>query len=373
VIPYGRQSINESDISEVVEVLRGDWLTQGPTVERFEESVAEYVGARFAVAFSSGTAALHGAAAAAGLGPGDSVVTSPLTFMASANCARYVGAEPTVVDIEASTWNIDLALVRSDISAVVPVHYAGLPVDLTAFDRGSRAVIEDAAHALGAHTSDGPVGNCAYSDMCCFSTHPVKPITTGEGGLVTTNDDELVARLRRFRSHGIIRRPEHGEWFYDIAEVGFNYRMTDIQAALGASQLGRIDEFIQRRNEIALTYRRELAGLSVELPPGAPDGWRHGYHLFPIAVDNRAQVFRALREQGIGVQVHYVPIHHHPISSHMGLGVGDLPVCDALYERLISLPIHPGMSDDELEFVLEHFRSVVEATKAARDAGGDRS
>ena len=182
---------------------------------------------------------------------------------------------------------------------------------------------------------------------------------------MTTNDDELVARLRRFRSHGIIRRPERGEWFYDIAEVGFNYRITDIQAALGASQLGRIDEFIQRRNEIALTYRRELASISVKLPPGAPDGWRHGYHLFPIAVDNRAQVFRALREQGIGVQVHYVPIHHHPISSHMGLGVGDLPVCDALYERLISLPIHPGMSDDELAQVIDSVRWVVTEARSA--------
>ncbi|MFZ8877113.1 MAG: UDP-4-amino-4,6-dideoxy-N-acetyl-beta-L-altrosamine transaminase [Ilumatobacteraceae bacterium] len=352
MIPYGRQSISQEDLDAVAEVLRGDWLTQGPAINRFEDAVAEYVGARYAVAFSSGTAALHGAAAAAGLGPGDVVVTSPLTFMASANCARYVGAEPTVVDIDASTWNIDLALVPVDVAAVVPVHYAGLPVDLSGFDRGDRVVIEDAAHALGAHTVDGPVGNCAHSDMCCFSTHPVKPITTGEGGLVTTNDDELAARLRRFRSHGIIRRPEQGEWFYDIAEVGFNYRMTDIQAALGASQLERIDEFIQRRNEIALTYRRELANLPVELPPGAPDGWRHGYHLFPIAVDKRAEVFSALREQGIGVQVHYVPIHHHPISAHMGFGVGDLPVCDALYERLISLPVHPGLSDEDQRVVI---------------------
>ncbi len=352
MIPYGRQSISQEDLDAVAEVLRGDWLTQGPAIDRFEDAVAEYVGTRHAVAFSSGTAALHGAAAAAGLGPGDEVVTSPLTFMASANCARYVGAEPTVVDIDASTWNIDLALVPVDVAAVVPVHYAGLPVDLSGFDRGDRVVIEDAAHALGAHTVDGPVGNCAHSDMCCFSTHPVKPITTGEGGLVTTNDDELAARLRRFRSHGIIRRPEQGEWFYDIVEIGFNYRMTDIQAALGASQLGRIDEFIERRNEIALTYRRELANLPVELPPGAPDGWRHGYHLFPIAVDNRAQVFRSLREQGIGVQVHYVPIHHHPISAHMGFGVGDLPVCDAVYERLISLPMHPGLLDSDQRQVI---------------------
>jgi len=360
VIPYGRQSISEEDIAAVVDVLRSDWLTQGPTIDRFEESVAEYVGSRFAVAFSSGTAALHGAAAAAGLGPGDVVVTSPLTFMASANCARYVGAEPTVVDIDPTTWNIDLDHVPEDVAAVVPVHYAGLPVDLSGFDRGSRVIIEDAAHALGALTPDGPVGNCAYSDMCCFSTHPVKPITTGEGGLVTTNDEELATRLRRFRSHGIIRRPEFGEWFYDIAEIGFNYRMTDIQAALGLSQMSRLDEFVTRRNEIALTYRRELSGLPIELPPSAPDGWLHGYHLFPISVEHRTAVFHALRDRGIGVQVHYVPVHHHPISAHMGFGVGDLPVCDALYERLISLPIHPGLGPAHLDRVLIAVKAVLE-------------
>jgi perosamine synthetase len=353
VIPYGRQSISQEDLDAVADVLRGDWLTQGPAVDRFEDAVAEYVGTRFAVAFSSGTAALHGAAAAAGLGPGDVVVTSALTFMASANCARYMGAEPTVVDIDPATWNIDLDQVPEDAAAVVPVHYAGLPVDLSRFDRGSRVIIEDAAHALGALTPDGPVGNCAHSDMCCFSTHPVKPITTGEGGLVTTNDEEFATRLRRFRSHGIIRRPENGDWFYDITEIGFNYRMTDIQAALGLSQLARLDEFIRRRNEIALNYRSELADLPVGLPPAARDGYRHGYHLFPVTVENRSEVFRSLREHGVGVQVHYVPIHHHPISSHMGLGVGDLPVCDGLYQRLLSLPIHPGLSGGELSCVIE--------------------
>ena len=357
MIPYGRQSISEEDIAAVVDVLRGDWLTQGPTIDRFEESVAEYVGARFAVAFSSGTAALHGAAAAAGLGPGDVAVTSPLTFMASANCARYVGAEPTVVDIDPSTWNIDLDQVPEDVAAVVPVHYAGLPVDLARFDRGSRVVIEDAAHALGALTPDGPVGNCAHSDMCCFSTHPVKPITTGEGGLVTTNDEELATRLRRFRSHGIIRRPEVGEWFYDISEIGFNYRMTDIQAALGLSQMSRLDEFVTRRNEIATTYREAFEALRVGLPPDAPQGFRHGYHLFPIRVDNRGEVFRLLRDRGIGVQVHYVPIHHHPISAHLGFAIGDLPVCDSLYGGLLSLPVHPGLSELEQREVVSALES----------------
>ena len=359
MIPYGRQSISEEDIAAVVDVLRGDWLTQGPTIDRFEESVAEYVGSRFAVAFSSGTAALHGAAAAAGLGPGDVVVTSPLTFMASANCARYVGAEPTVVDIDPTTWNIDLGQVPEDVAAVVPVHYAGLPVDLARFDRGSRVVIEDAAHALGALTPDGPVGNCAHSDMCCFSTHPVKPITTGEGGLVTTNDEELATRLRRFRSHGIIRRPELGEWFYDISEIGFNYRITDIQAALGLSQMARLEEFVTRRNEIALRYREAMSTLPLDLPPAAPEGFRHGYHLFPIGVDSRETVFSALRAAGVGVQVHYVPIHHHPVSAHMNISVGDLPVCDFVYGRILSLPIHPTLTEGDQEGVLGHLRHIL--------------
>ena len=207
------------------------------------------------MAYSSGTAALHGATAAAGLGPGDVVVTSPLSFMASANCARYVGATPALVDVDPATWNLDVRSVDPSVAAVVPVHYAGLPVDLAAMSRRPRVVIEDAAHALGASTPDGPVGNCARSDMCCFSLHPVKPITTAEGGIVTTNDDELADRLRRFRTHGIVRLPERGGWYYEIGELGFNYRMTDIHAALGVSQLTKLDRFVERRNEIADRYR----------------------------------------------------------------------------------------------------------------------
>ena len=361
MISYGRQSLDETDIAAVVETLRGDWLTQGPAIDRFENAVAEYVGAKYAVAFSNGTAALHGAAAAAGLGPEDEVYTSPLTFMASANAARFVGATPRLVDIDRATLNIDLSLLPESATAVIPVHFAGLPVDLSDIRRSGRVIIEDAAHALGAMTPDGPVGNCAHSDMTCFSFHPVKPITTGEGGMVTTNDLDLAEALRRFRSHGIVRRPENGGWFYEISELGFNYRMTDIQAALGASQMRRIEEFITRRNEIADFYRNALADLPVGLPPSAPSGFRHGYHLFVIEVDDRRRVFDGLRDGGIGVQVHYVPIHHHPISSDIEVPVGGFVHCDRAYERIISLPVHAGLTIEDLQRVVETLKSSLSA------------
>lgn len=356
MINYGRQSIDQADIAAVVGVLNGDWLTQGPTVERFEESVAEYVGARYAVAFSNGTAALHGAAAAAGLGPGHTVVTSPLTFMASANAARFVGARPALADIDPATLNIDLNLLPGYHDGVVPVHFAGLPVNLTSLSGSNSIVIEDAAHALGALTPSGPVGNCAHSDMTCFSFHPVKPITTGEGGMVTTNDEELAHRLRSFRSHGISRKPEQGGWYYEIDSLGFNYRLTDIQSALGLAQMNHLDRFIERRNEIADRYRELLKDTPIGLPPAAPSGYRHGYHLFVIEVDERRRVFDELREAGIGVQVHYVPVHHHPISRDIGLCPGDLPHCDRHYERSLSLPIHPGLSNEQIARVVEALR-----------------
>jgi perosamine synthetase len=359
VIPYGRQWVDDDDVAAVVEVLRGDWLTQGPTIERFERALADVVEARHAVAFSSGTAALHGATAAAGLGPGDVVVTSPLTFMASANCARFVGALPALVDVDPRTWNLDVQAIDPDVAAVVPVHFAGLPVDLTALGDGRRLVIEDAAHALGASTRDGPVGNCARSDMCCFSLHPVKPITTGEGGIVTTNDDDLAERLRRFRTHDIVRVPERGDWYYEISELAVNYRITDIQAALGLSQLGKLQRFVERRNEIAARYRALLAGAPVGLPPAAPDGVTHSYHLFPVLVERRREVFDGLRAAGIGTQVHYVPIHHHPISTDIGLKPGDLPVCDHIYERILSLPIYPRLTEAEQDYVVDTLKSLL--------------
>lgn len=358
-IPYGRQSIDEGDIAAVVEVLRGEWLTQGPTIERFEAALAEYVGARHAVTFSSGTAALHGAAAAAGLGPGDLVVTSPLTFIASANCARYVGASVGLVDIDRATLNMDVAAIPDGADAIVVVHYAGLPVELQLLERRPRVVIEDAAHALGGRTLDGPVGSCARSDLCVFSLHPVKAITTGEGGVVTTNDDDLADALRRFRSHGIERKPEKGGWYYDVDALGFNYRITDIQAALGLSQLAKLDRFVARRNELADRYRALLADMAIVLPPSAPQGVTHGYHLFPVQVVDRRRVFDGLRAGGIGVQVHYVPVHHHSVSSDLGLKPGDLPVCDEVYEQLISLPMYPGLTQADQDYVVATLRRLV--------------
>ena len=361
MIPYGRQNLDEEDIAAVVDVLRGDWLTQGPTIERFEQAVAEYVGAEHAVAFSSGTAALHGAAWAAGLGSGDVVHTTPLTFIATVNAARYVGATPELIDIDRNTWNIDLSLIPEHSDAAIPVHYAGLPVDLSPeqWSHKPKVVIEDAAHALGAHTPDGPVGNCAHSDMVCFSFHPVKPITTGEGGMVTTNNSELAQRLRRFRSHGITRKPEHGEWYYEVEDLGYHYRMTDIQAALGLSQMRKLDTFIARRKEVANEYRKLLANLPVELPPSAPDGFLHGYHLFPVLVPERARVFSELRAKGIGVQVHYVPVHHHPSTKSLRHAAPGLMVANTVYSKILSLPIHPSFDEDDQAMVIGNLIEVI--------------
>jgi UDP-4-amino-4,6-dideoxy-N-acetyl-beta-L-altrosamine transaminase len=358
VIPYGRQHIDDGDVDAVAAVLRSDWLTTGPAIERFETAVADYVGARHAVAFSSATAALHGACAAAGLGPGDTVVTSPLTFIASANCARYVGATPALLDIDPDTLNVNVHQVDASIEALLPVHYAGLPVDLSQMPHRPRVVIEDASHALGAHTPHGRIGNCRFSDMCVFSFHPVKPITTGEGGMVTTNSDALAELLRRFRSHGIVRSADPDSWEYDAHDLGFNYRMTDIQAALGLHQLSNLDAFLDRRNALANRYRILLADLPLTLPPDAPEGTRHGYHLFAIQVPERRRVFTALRQQGIGVQVHYVPVHHHTVSGDVDIPAEGFPHADQAYAGLISLPIYPDLTEADQD-------RVVAALKAA--------
>ena len=357
MIRYSRQHIDEDDIAAVVAVLRGDWLTTGPAVEAFEAALCAATGARHAVAFANGTAALHGAAAVAGLGPGDVVATSSLSFVASANCARYVGATPTFVDIDPATLNLDPRQVPDGLDALVAVHYAGLPVDLTRLAHRPRVVIEDAAHALGALTPDGPVGSCAHSDLCCFSFHPVKPITTGEGGAVTTNSADLAAALRRFRSHGTVPRPDLGGWAYEVAETGYNYRLTDIQAALGTSQLTKLEPFVVRRNELAARYRALLGGLPVELPPAAPEGFRHAHHLFPIRVDDRRRVYDGLQAAGIGAQVHYVPIHRQPLLADEG--PWHLPEVDAAYERLLSIPLMPDLTEDEQDRVADVLAGLV--------------
>ena len=358
-IPYGRQSISSTDVAAVEAVLHSDWLTQGPAVPAFEEAVAERVGAKYAVAYSSATAALHGATAAAGLATGRTVHTSPITFIASANCARYVGAQPALLDIDPGTWNIDTSLVTDEVDALVPVHFAGLAMELSQLPHRPAVVIEDAAHALGATSGSGPVGNCAHSDMAVFSFHPVKPITTGEGGMVTTNDASLAEALRRFRSHGIVRSSEPDTWEYNAEAIGFNYRMTDIQAALGLSQLARLDSFIERRNELADRYRELLSDLPVDLPPAASPGAVHGYHLFVIGVDNRREVFRQLRQAGIGVQVHYVPVHHHDVSRDIRIPAGGFPAADAYYQRAISIPLYPDLTATEQDTVVETLRRIL--------------
>jgi UDP-4-amino-4,6-dideoxy-N-acetyl-beta-L-altrosamine transaminase len=358
VIPYGRQCIDDDDIAAVTAVLHGDWLTQGPAVEEFERALTAVTGAAHAVAFANGTAALHAAAAAAELGPGDRVATSPLSFAASANCARYVGATPVFADIDPATLNLDVRQV-ADVDALVAVHYAGLPVNLAALASRPRVVIEDAAHAIGAMTPDGPVGNCARSDMCCFSFHPVKTVTTGEGGAVTTNSAEYADRLRRFRHHGIRPTPDAGGWAYDIERVGFNYRLTDIQAALGTSQLGKLERFVKRRNEIAQRYREQLSGTPVETGPPAPSGFRHAYHLFVVLVDERDRAYDAMRAAGIGVQVHYVPTYRFSAYVELGFDRADYPHTEHAYARLLSLPMFPALEDSEQDFVVETLLSIV--------------
>lgn len=366
MIPYSRQAIDDDDIAAVVSVLKGDWLTTGPHVEQFERTVAEAVEAEHAVAFANGTAALHGAAAAAGLGQGDLLVTSALTFVASANCGRFVGADVALADIDERTLNLDPATLpapgRGQADAIVPVHYAGLPFDVTQLPYRPRVLIEDAAHALGARTPDGPVGNCARSDMTMLSFHPVKHVTTGEGGIITTNSADLAAALRRFRSHGSVPKPDKGGWYYEVESLAYNYRLTDLQAALGASQMTKLERFVTRRNELAERYREKLAGFPLQLPPAAPDGYRHAYHLFPIRVAERRRVYDGLRERGIGVQVHYVPVYRHPIHAHLG-PASRYPATEAAYDGLLSIPLFPTLTEDEQDRVVHALAEVLEGTR----------
>lgn len=357
MIPYGHQSVSDEDVAAVGEVLAGEWLTQGPHVEEFEDKLARKVGANHAVAFSSGTAALHAATSAGGLGPGDVVATSPLSFVASANCIRYVGAEVRFVDIEAATLNMDLSQVPEHLDGMVAVHYAGLPIDLSQLRSRPRVVIEDACHALGATTPHGPVGACAHSDMCVFSFHPVKHITTCEGGAVTTNDATLAASLRRFRNHDIVPTPARGNWAYDVANLGYNYRLSDVHAALGTSQLQQLDRFVARRAFLADRYQHLLSNSPIEVPPSGPPGFTHAWHIFPVRVSRRREVYDALRGAGIGVQVHYVPTYRHS-----AYGAGALatrfPMTEAAYEKLLTLPLFPGMRDADQDYVVQELNGI---------------
>ena len=376
LLPYGRQTIDEEDVQVVVDTLRSDWLTTGPKVNEFEEAFAAWVGARHAVSFSSGTAALHGAAFAAGIGTEDEAITSPLTFAATANSVLYQGATPVFADITADTLNIDPEqvqhLVTSRTKALLPVDYAGHPADLGAMleiaERHGLTVIEDACHALGAEYRGRRVGSVSH--MTVFSFHPVKHLTTGEGGMVTTDNAEFAVTLREFRNHGISSnardRQREGQWHYEMVLLGFNYRLTDIACALGLQQLTRLDANLSRRREIAAKYTASLRVLSGIGLPTVRSEVLPAWHLYPIRLDlaklsaGRAEIFRALRAENIGVNVHYIPVHLHPYyKERFGYCGGEFPVAEAAYESLISLPMFHGMRDGDVEDVVRAVEKVV--------------
>lgn len=378
MIPYARQDINDADIQAVVEVLQSDWLTQGPTVERFEQAVAAYCGSAHSVATNNGTSALHLACQAIGLGPGDLLWSTPNTFVASLNCARHCSADVDFVDIDPRTYNMSVdALERKLASAaergrmpkaIMPVHFAGQPCEMEEIGRLAgqygAIVIEDASHAVGAQYRGRPIGECKYSDVAVFSFHPVKIVTTGEGGMLVTQRADLADRARLLRSHGVtrdpskMRRQSEGPWYYEQLELGYNYRMTDIQAALGYSQLSRIDAFVARRHALAARYAEGLEGLPLRLPwqhPGAASSW----HLYVIRLNvpslsmDRAQVVRALREAGINVNVHYIPVHTQPYYEALGFRRGDFPEAEAYYAEAISLPMYAGLREDDQDRVIQ--------------------
>jgi perosamine synthetase len=368
-LPYGRQTISEEDINAVTVALRGALITQGPTIARFEEALADALGAKHVVAFANGTAALHGAVFAAGLEEGDEVLTTPLSFAGSANCVLYQGARPRFVDISPSTLNLDGERVVHEVGertrAVVTVSFAGLPADLEPFApvRERLVVIEDGSHALGARRAGTPVGSAGGADLTTFSFHPVKAMTTGEGGAVATEDDELARRLRLFRTHGITKEridpsPTEGDWYYEMQALGYNYRITDFQCALGLSQLAKLDGWVAARNAIASHYRELLAGEArVALPPAAPAGWLHAYQLFPVQLlagaEARLAVFDAMRAAGIGVQVHYIPIYRLPYYRDVLEHPQDeCPAAEAYYAGALSLPVFPAMNVADVERVV---------------------
>ena len=369
LLPYGRQCIEEEDIQAVVETLRSDWLTTGPKIPEFEEAFAAWVGAQYAVSFSSGTAALHGAAFAAGIRSGDEAITTPLTFAATANCVLYQNATPVFADVDRDTLNLDPERISAKISpgtkALLPVDYAGHPADLGAMleiaDRHGLVVIEDACHALGAEYKRKRVGSIA--NMTVFSFHPVKHLTTGEGGMVTTDNAEYADALRKFRNHGISSgardRQQAGQWHYEMVLLGYNYRLTDIACALGLSQLKKLESNLKRRREIAARYTsafREIPGIGV---PGGREEALPAWHLYPIRLDlpkltaGRAEIFRALRAENIGVNVHYIPVHLHPYyRERFGYRGGEFPIAEGAYESLISLPMFHGMRDGDVGDVI---------------------
>ncbi len=383
-IPYGRQVVDEEDIQEVVRVLRSDWLTQGPKVEEFEEAFAAYTGADFAVAVNSGTAALAMAARVSGMGPGDMVAVSPITFAASSNSAMYLKADPVFLDIDPETVNLDPKKLREHLElsaplrSVIPVHYAGLPCNMPEIHELSRkfgmVVIEDACHALGATYEDPEtgetvkVGSCRHSHMAVFSFHPVKHITTGEGGMIVTNDRELYHRLKLFRSHGITKDPQlyrkREVWakyagqnvpgYYEMLELGFNFRLPDLNCALGLSQLKKIETFVQARRQAAKWYEEDLGDSPLVKTPQEPKGYQSSYHLYPVRIDfkglglERTQVMQQLHDKGIGSQVHYIPVHSHPYYQMLGYDSSTCPNAWEYYDQTLSLPMFASLTREQV-------------------------
>ena len=376
MIPYGRQKIDDADVAAVIEVLRSDWLTTGPKVDEFEHDIAHHVGTKHAVAVSSGTAALHAAMHALGITAGDEVIVSPMTFAASANCVVFQGGLPVFADVDPDTLLIDPERVEEKITsrtkAIVAVDYAGHPCDYDALNALASQyrlkLIADACHSLGASLKNRPVGSLA--DMSAFSFHPVKHITTGEGGMVTTNDASFAQRMRRFRNHGITtdhrERHSQGAWFYEMVDLGYNYRITDFQCALGMSQLPKLNAWINGRQRIAGRYSEAFEDLVGIRPLQVRPQVSHAYHLFVIRVDaksagiTRDQLFRTLREHGIGVNVHYIPVHLHPYyRSRFNTGAGLCPVAEHAYGEILSLPMFPSMTDEDVETVIDAVRKAV--------------
>jgi len=376
-IPYGRQDITQADVDAVVTVLQSDWITQGPAIARFEQVVADYCGSKYAVAVTSATAALHIACLATNLGSGDWLWTSPNTFVASANCGLYCGAQVDFVDIDPKTYNLSVDALEKKLlvaerqgklpKVVIPVHLAGQSCEMERIEALSRkygfTLLEDASHAIGARYQDHPVGNCRYSDMTVFSFHPVKIITTGEGGMVLTNRDDLYERLICLRTHGITRSEQlmtetsHGPWYYQQLDLGFNYRITDIQAALGWSQMQRLEAFVGRRRQLAVIYDERLATLPLTLPWQHPDTLS-SWHLYVIRLNldevkyTHRQVFESLRQEGIGVNLHYIPVHTQPYYQQLGFQWGDFPEAEQYYREAISLPLYYGLSETDQDRVV---------------------
>ena len=381
-IPYGRQEISLTDIQSVVEVLQSDFLTQGPMVPKFEQTVASFCGADYAIAVNSATSALHLACLALGVGKGDLVWTTPITFVASANCALYCGANIDFVDINLATYNLSVERLAEKLAkaekigalpkVVIPVHLCGQPCDMLGIhalgQRYGFKIIEDASHAIGGKYKGEPIGNCLYSDITVFSFHPVKIITTGEGGMALTNNAELANKIALLRSHGITRdtaqlnREPDGLWYYQQIELGYNYRMTDIQAALGVSQMDRLEAYVVRRHQLASRYNELLANFPVTIPWQHPDSYS-GLHLYPIRLQleritkTHRQVFDSLREQGIGVNLHYIPVHTQPYYQRMGFKAGDFPYAENYYREAISLPMYQTLTNEQQDKVVSAIKS----------------